>query len=354
MPSTGTRRVTPSRVNPVAVCRPWGGQPKPLDDVVDALRQRLDVVRLDGREHGDPQLVAAELAVRARCRRCRWRAATLATAAASTASSKSIVPTTCERAAGSATNGVAYVDASAQPYSRADESAVRATAQSRPPLPLHPVELVGEQEQRRDRRGVVGLVLAGVVDRGRQRRKSGIQRSDARDLARRAPARPGRAARATGRRRRRSTSAARSSRRRSARRRPAGRRPPRSRRSRTSAPSSGARRPGGPGPSRRSRSRCAARRRRRRPPRRAASGSVPGSALMTVRRRRGTAPCRRPGRTWRRTRRRRRCCARSLDQAERRDVPERGRAAVAEDDLVAVGQREQLAQARRGPGRPGS
>ena len=33
------------------------------------------------------------------------------------------------------------------------------------------------------------------------------------------------------------------------------------------------------------------------------------------------------------------------DQAERRDVPERGRAAVAEDDLVALGQAEQLGQA---------
>ncbi len=34
------------------------------------------------------------------------------------------------------------------------------------------------------------------------------------------------------------------------------------------------------------------------------------------------------------------CCARSLDEAERGDVPERGRAAVAEHDLVAVRQRE--------------
>ena len=34
-----------------------------------------------------------------------------------------------------------------------------------------------------------------------------------------------------------------------------------------------------------------------------------------------------------------------VDESERRGVPERGRAAVAEDDLVAVGQREQLADA---------
>ena len=39
---------------------------------------------------------------------------TFATAAASTASSKSIVPTTSERSAGSATYGVAYSDFSAQ------------------------------------------------------------------------------------------------------------------------------------------------------------------------------------------------------------------------------------------------
>src|ERR1700743_2240145 len=35
-----------------------------LDNPVDAPGQRLDVVRLDRREHPDPQLVAAELAVR--------------------------------------------------------------------------------------------------------------------------------------------------------------------------------------------------------------------------------------------------------------------------------------------------
>jgi hypothetical protein len=39
---------------------------------------------------------------------------TFATAAASTESAKSIVPTTSERSAGSVTNGVAYGDFSAQ------------------------------------------------------------------------------------------------------------------------------------------------------------------------------------------------------------------------------------------------
>ena len=39
-----------------------------------------------------------------------------------------------------------------------------------------------------------------------------------------------------------------------------------------------------------------------------------------------------------------------LDEAERGGIPERGAAAVAEQDLVAVGQREQLGEAlARGP-----
>ena len=56
-----------------------------------------------------------------------------ATAAASTASSKSIVPTTSERFAGSATNGVVYEVRSAQPYRCSEDARVRATHQSRPP-----------------------------------------------------------------------------------------------------------------------------------------------------------------------------------------------------------------------------
>ena len=56
-------------------------------------------------------------------------------AAASTESSKSIVTTTGERSAGSATKGVATSDASAQSYSAPDDSRVRASAQARPPLP---------------------------------------------------------------------------------------------------------------------------------------------------------------------------------------------------------------------------
>src|SRR5437660_9949040 len=59
----------------------------------------------------------------------------LGTAAASTSSATSIVPTTWDRNAGSATNGVVYGRSSAQEYSRCEESAVRLTAHSSPPLP---------------------------------------------------------------------------------------------------------------------------------------------------------------------------------------------------------------------------
>jgi hypothetical protein len=58
---------------------------------------------------------------------------TAATAAASTVPSRSTVPTTWLRAAGSVTNGVVYGVRSAQPYSRPAESAVRPVAQDRPP-----------------------------------------------------------------------------------------------------------------------------------------------------------------------------------------------------------------------------
>src|SRR5690349_18888735 len=58
----------------------------------------------------------------------------LAMAAASVPSVKSIVPTTLDRCAGSATYGVAKDDASAQEYSRAAESADRLVVQARPPF----------------------------------------------------------------------------------------------------------------------------------------------------------------------------------------------------------------------------
>ena len=57
-------------------------------------------------------------------------------APASTDSSKSIVTMTLERSAGSTTNGLATLEASAHEYRRPAESAVRAEANSSPPLAL--------------------------------------------------------------------------------------------------------------------------------------------------------------------------------------------------------------------------
>ena len=90
-----------------------------------------------------------------------------------------------------------------------------------PALGVHPVQLLGHQEQGGHRRGVVGLVLGGVVDRqwaGRRTPGPNGRSPRSRPLA---PARPATSARSTARRRRRRTSAGRSSRRRPGRGRPA-------------------------------------------------------------------------------------------------------------------------------------
>ncbi len=50
-------------------------------------------------------------------------------------SAKSIVTTTCERAAGSVTNGMATGDLSAQLYRMPEEAAVRSVVQTMPPWP---------------------------------------------------------------------------------------------------------------------------------------------------------------------------------------------------------------------------
>ena len=84
-------------------------------------------------------------------------------------------------------------------------------------------------------------------------------------------------------------------------------------------------------------------RRRRRRPRRTGVGRVPGRRSITTAsashgRRCGAAA------NFEENSPKVRCWLRSLDQAERRDVPERRGAAVAEHDLVALGQREQLGE----------
>ena len=78
-----------------------------LDDVVDRPGEPLDVVGLDRRERSRCAAGCGRACGTARRRRCRWRAAPCASAAASTESSKSIVAVTWLRATASATNGVA-------------------------------------------------------------------------------------------------------------------------------------------------------------------------------------------------------------------------------------------------------
>ena len=101
--------------------------------MVDAGGEGLDVGRVDRREQPDAQLVPTELPVR-----LGVDDAVLAqeadTALASTPS-RSMVPTTVDRIASSATNGTAYGDFSAHPYKVAADCSERATHASSPPRP---------------------------------------------------------------------------------------------------------------------------------------------------------------------------------------------------------------------------
>ena len=132
-----------------------GRSREPLQQVVDAGGQRAHVVGLDRRGTSRPAAGCGRACGRARRRRSRSRAALAASAAASTDSSKSIVPTTSERSAGSrderrrdrAALGPAVEVA--RGLARARDAPVEAAAGE------HPVDLVGEQEERRDRRRVV-------------------------------------------------------------------------------------------------------------------------------------------------------------------------------------------------------
>ena len=81
---------------------------------------------------------------------------------------------------------------------------------------VQPPDLVGQQEQRRDGGGVVGLVLGGVVDGDRQVEEAGDPAARRLDLGHPRRGRRPTSAPPRARRRRRRTSAGRSSRRRSA------------------------------------------------------------------------------------------------------------------------------------------
>ena len=129
---------------------------------------------------------------RARRRRCRWRAGSRRSAAASTESSKSIVPTTSERLAGSATKGVAKSDSlgPAVEVARRGRGALHAAVEAA--AGQHPLDLIGEQDQGGERGRVVGLLLARVVERRLQREEAGLPAvRPHRRAARSARSRPG-------------------------------------------------------------------------------------------------------------------------------------------------------------------
>ena len=227
---------------------------------------------------------------------------------------------------------------------------VRSTMPVRPPWAFIQSELLGHQEQGGDRRGVVGLVLGRVVDRGRQveeRRHVAVGRGDLLDPGQRARRHDRDPQAAVGgeallRREvvgvdlgqvdRQAAGAGGGVDQHQRRRRPAPR---------------GVR----PAPSRRSRSRCAPTRRRRRRPRRPGPGRVPGSLVITDGSASQGAFCRRAVANLRGELAEGQVLAPLADQPEAGDVPERRRAAVAEHDLVALGQRRRARRARRAPGR---
>ena len=224
----------------------------------------------------------------------------------------------------------------------------RAVAAARGPLEPavgeHPVELVGEQEQRRERGRVVGLVEAGVLERDREverRRHPAVRRRDALDARRRrgrAQREPQPAVAAEALLRREVVDVELRRDRRAGRRRPTWRRRARARR-------------GVAPPGRRTSvitpvevSLCGyAYTSTSASPRELGVRARARDSITSGRR--GAARRGRRRRTSTRTRRSTRCSAAALDEPERGRVPERGGAAVAEQDLVAVGEREEVGEA---------
>ena len=99
-----------------------------------------------------------------------------------------------------------------------------------------------------------------------------------------------------------------------------------------------------PAPSPRSRSRCAPRRRRRRRPRPTGDGQRARARSRSPTARPATGAACAAFANFEENSPNDRCWLFSRISPKRRDVPERGRAAVAEHDLVALGQREQRGQ----------
>ena len=229
-------------------------------------------------------------------------------------SSKSIVPTTAERCAGSVTNGVAYRRL-LRPVVQARRTSPRCapSAHARPPLAVASSRSGRPAGTASPPPGCCrSAACARVVDGGRQVEKNaGDAPAGGGDRARPAPARPGTSARSTARRRSRSTSAARSSRRRT---RPTSTGSPPAPLVASTSTQRVRRRPRAPGGSawpRRSRSRCGSARRRRRPASARGSGCAARAArAITVGSSRNGAAFAAVGELARRTRRTTRCCDR--------------------------------------------
>ena len=216
------------------MARPYGASAVGvvLDEVVDAAGEGLDVGRVDGREHADAQLVAAELAVAVGVDDRRWRAARRR-------------PVGVERVVevdraddGRALGRVG--DERRGPLPRLGPAVeVRrrrlrsaSTHQSSPPMLEHPPQLVGRAAAA-SRPPACCTSGRGGCCRARSRGRATPDASGrTRRCARCARRRPASRRRATARRRRRSTSAGRSSRRRPRPDPTAGRRRPRWRRRR--------------------------------------------------------------------------------------------------------------------------
>ena len=168
---------------------------EPLDDVVDRAGEQIDVFGIDRREQRDPELVTAELSVRF----------------------------DVDHAVGAQRGGdrrrvdrVVEVDRGGHVAPRrrvgherrrvrvrvgpaVDGAGRRVAATGRelePAVAEHPLELLVEQEERRERGRVVGLIEAGVLDRDRQveRRRhpppARVQRLDPLERTRRAQREP--------------------------------------------------------------------------------------------------------------------------------------------------------------------
>ena len=135
-----------------------------------------------GREHRRPAAGCGRACGTARRRRSRSRAASWRPRRRRPRRRSRRCRRPASASAGSATNGVVYVGR-LRPVVEMRRGGGRARdAAGQAAVAEHPVDLVGEQHQRGDRRRVVGLVLERVVQRGRQRQELRASSGRSRDL----------------------------------------------------------------------------------------------------------------------------------------------------------------------------